>query len=85
MIKGKQADFELGGANTGEHALRLVNRALKWLWEDNTKKTYEEAVYSLTWEEIVGTLMEARVKIMELEEEVAGYERMFNEDYGGLE
>lgn len=82
MIKGKQEDFDLGGANTGEDALKLVNRALKWLWADDTKKTYEEAVYSLTWEEIVGTLMEARVRIMELEEEVADYERMFNEDFG---
>lgn len=83
MIKGKQEDFELGGLPTGEDALKLVNRALKWLWADDTKKTYEEAVYSLTWEEIVGTLMKARVRIMELEEEVLGYERMFNEEYGG--
>lgn len=82
MIKGKQEDFELGGLPTGEDALKLVNRSLRWLWADDTKKTYEEAVYSLTWEEIVGTLMEARVRIMELEAQVADWEERVNDQMG---
>lgn len=68
MIKGKQADFEMGGKATGTHALEHVNFCLKWLWADDTKKTNEEAVYQLTWEEIVGALMEAKAYI-ELNEE----------------
>jgi hypothetical protein len=65
MIKGKQADFEMGGKPTGEDALKLVRFCLKHLWADNTKKTYEEAVYSLTWEEIVGAFMEAEAALVE--------------------
>lgn len=73
MIKGKQADFEMGGKASGRDALDHVNFCLKHLWTDNTKHTYEEAVYSLTWEEIVGAFMEAKAYIEDNEEEMLTY------------